>query len=341
MHTGYRGPGRRPGRWTAPRRNARGRDGGDADHGPSGAGTPCAAGPLGGAARRATAPAVSSLAVVGIALYLSRRSYQVDIDVYLKGGNHAFRPDLYSIQFALPYLRFTYPPFSALLFWPMARTLSLMSAQTVWTLVNVVALFALIAMSIRAARPRMARSTVVRGALVAMLPAMLLTPVFLTIGLGQVNLIVCLLVLFDLAGSRRIGRFTAPLGVATGIAAAVKLTPLIFLVYLVLTQRRRGALTGALTFVACSAVPFAVNPRVSWAYWTRYVFDAKRAGALFGASNQNIDSALSRVFHTALPQTLLLPIAVVVGVLGLSLAVRAHHGPRPCSACWYVPPPAC
>ena len=34
------------------------------------------------------------------------------------------------------------------------------------------------------------------------------------------------------------------------------------------------------------------------------------------------------------PETLLLPIAVVVGVLGLSLAVRAHHGPRPCSACW-------
>lgn len=270
-------------------------------------------------------PAVSSLAVVGIALFLSRRSYQVDIDVYLKGGNHALRPDLYSVQFALPYLRFTYPPFSALLFWPMARTLSLMSAQTVWTLVNVVALFGLIAMSLRAARPKMTGSVVVRWALVAMLPAMLLAPVFLTIGLGQVNLIVCLLVLFDLVGPRRIGRFTAPLGVATGMAAAVKLTPLIFLVYLVLTERRRGALTGAVTFLACSAVPFALNPQVSWAYWTRYVFDAKRAGALFGVSNQNIDSALSRLFHAPLPQTLLLPIGVGVGVLGLWLAVRAHR----------------
>ena len=66
---------------------------------------------------------MSALSAIGLAIYLSRRSYQVDIDVYLMGGKHILLGDLYSVQFGKPFLRFTYPPFAALAFLPMARAL--------------------------------------------------------------------------------------------------------------------------------------------------------------------------------------------------------------------------
>lgn len=241
--------------------------------------------------------ALSALSAIGLAIYLSRRSYQVDIDVYLMGGKHALLGDLYSVQFGKPFLRFTYPPFAALAFLPVARALPLMSAQTIWAIVNVGALFALVATSVRLLRPDLDRPLVVKLALAALLPALLLNPVFLTVGLGQVNLILCLGVLWDLVGPRRIGRFTLPQGVVTGIAGAIKLTPLIFIPYLTLTGRRRAAITGSITFVLCSALGFAVAPQTSWAFWTRFIFQSGRAGALFQVSDQNLLSSQSRFDH--------------------------------------------
>ena len=57
----------------------------------------------------------------------------------------------------------------------------------------------------------------------------------ITIGFGQVNLFVMLLVMWDLLSERRIGKRQIPLGAATGLAAAIKLTPLLFVPYLLLT----------------------------------------------------------------------------------------------------------
>jgi alpha-1,2-mannosyltransferase len=279
--------------------------------------------------RLAVLSAISALSAVGLAIYLSRRSYQVDIDVYLMGGKHSLLGDLYAVQFGRPFLRFTYPPFAALVFWPMAKVLSLMSAQTVWAIVNVGTLFALIVTSIRLLRPDLDRALVAKWSLAALLPALLLNPVFLTVGLGQVNLILCLGVLWDLAGPRRIGRFTIPQGVVTGIAAAIKLTPLIFIPYLVLTGRRRAAISGSITFAACSVLGFALAPQVSWAYWTRIAFQTGRAGALFQVSDQNLLSSQSRFDHAALSASTLWPLLILIGVAGLVVAAAAHRWSSP------------
>jgi len=273
--------------------------------------------------------ALSALSAIGLAIYLSRRSYQVDIDVYLMGGKHALLGDLYSVQFGKPFLRFTYPPFAALAFLPVARALPLMSAQTIWAIVNVGALFALVATSVRLLRPDLDRPLVVKLALAALLPALLLNPVFLTVGLGQVNLILCLGVLWDLVGPRRIGRFTLPQGVVTGIAGAIKLTPLIFIPYLALTGRRRAAITGSITFVLCSALGFAVAPQTSWAFWTRFIFQSGRAGALFQVSDQNLLSSQSRFDHAAIPLSSLWPLLVLIGIVGLVVAAAAHRWSSP------------
>ena len=155
---------------------------------------------------------------------------------------------------------FTYTPFAALLFALLGLNLGIWSLQCVWAVTNVVALAALIYLSIRIVVPRLQRKQVVRWALLLLLPALALNPVFTTVGLGQINLVLCLLITWDLGTDRRIGSRTVPLGIATGLAAAVKLTPLIFVPYLICTRRGRGALNAGGHVSRLPTVAFLVTP---------------------------------------------------------------------------------
>jgi alpha-1,2-mannosyltransferase len=270
-------------------------------------------------------PALSAAGAVGLALYLAFRSYQVDIDVYRMGGQHALLSDLYSVRFGNSGLLFTYTPFAALVFAVLGLNLGIWSLQCVWAVTNIAVLAALIYLSIRVVVPRLDRKAVVRRALLLLLPALALNPVFNTVGLGQINLVLCLLILWDLATDRRIGSRTLPLGVATGVAAAIKLTPLIFVLYLIITRRARGAFYSVITFIGCETIAFVVTPRDSWTYWTKDVFDSKRAGALLYSSDQNLSSLLQRLHHGPVSALVLVPALVVIGVGGLALAAWAHR----------------
>jgi len=269
--------------------------------------------------------ALSAAVALGLSLYLALRNYQVDIDVYRMGGQHLLSPDLYSARFGNSGLLFTYTPFAALVFALAGLNLGIWSLQCVWAVTNVVALAALIYLSIRIVVPRLQREQVVRWALLLLLPALALNPVFNTVGLGQINLVLCLLITWDLGTELRIGSRTVPLGIATGLAAAVKLTPLIFVPYLIVTRRGRGALNAIVTFIACQVIAFLVTPGNSWAYWTKDVLDSKRAGALLYSSDQNLSSALERLHHGPVSALVVVPALVVVGVGGLALAAWAHR----------------
>src|SRR5580658_8045558 len=271
-------------------------------------------------------PAVLSAAgALGLSLYLAFRNYQVDIDVYRMGGQHVLSADLYSVEFGKSGLFFTYAPFAAVLFALFGLNLGIWSLQPVWAVINIAALAALIYLSIRIVVPRLPRTQVVRLALLLLLPALALNPVFNTVGLGQINLVLCLLITWDLATDRRIGSRTLPLGLAIGLAAAIKLTPLIFVPYLLMTRRARGALYAVITFIACEAIAFLITPRASWTYWTKDVFDSKRAGALLYSSDQNLSSVLQRLHHGPVSALVLVPALVVIGVGGLALAAWAHR----------------
>jgi alpha-1,2-mannosyltransferase len=255
----------------------------------------------------------------------------VDLGVYLRlGGRYVFTSHLYS--FVLPHtsLPFTYPPFAALLFAPWQRTFSsVTTVQAVWTMCNLAALIGVLVLSVRLVKPSLDKVTTWRLALALSLPALLLNPVLITIGFGQVNLFVTLLVMWDLLTERRIGKRQLPLGVATGLAAAVKLTPLLFVPYLLLTRRWRGALTCVLTFAACELVTFAVSPASSRAYWTKAIFKPGRAGDLSIVDNQNLWGVLDRITHGILPDAVMLPLLLVAGAAGLLLAAQAHRRSSP------------
>jgi alpha-1,2-mannosyltransferase len=282
-------------------------------------------------------PAVISFAAaLSCGLYFALRTYEVDLGVYLRlGGRYIFTPNLYSLGLGHTGLLFTYPPFAALLFAPWQRVFTTVDAvQIGWTMCNLVALVALLVLSLRLVRPEWKRTSRWRLALVLMLPALLLNPVLLTVGFGQVNLVVTLLVLWDLLGSRRIGPFRVPMGVATGLAAAVKLTPIIFVPYLLLTRRFRAAITCLTTFMACGLVTFAISPASSRVYWTKALFDPARTATsvltpgLGFISNQSLSGVAARLHHGDVSQLALMPVLLVVAGGGLWLASVAHrHSP--------------
>jgi alpha-1,2-mannosyltransferase len=250
----------------------------------------------------------------------------MDFQVYRMGGQHVLSGGLYSSHVTAlgRHLVFTYPPVSAILFRPFSA-LAVHTGQIVWDGIDLVALTALIAVSLAAARSRPLIGRDWRSALLLLAPVgFLLWPVRSDLNLGQINIVLVLMIVTDL--SMRVswrGR-PIPQGVLVGLAAAIKLTPLVFLPYLALSGHWRAARNAAVTFLGATGVMFAVAPRASWLYFTKDAFAVSRVGHAEGLSNQTLHAAIVRA-HLSLPSAVL--DVVVVGVLcgGIALAVVAHR----------------
>ena len=252
--------------------------------------------------RPATLPARAALITVTLAavtfflLSYSRHglafgSYHIDLDVYriggrvwLQGGNLYGRLPATRAGLRLP---FTYPPVAAALLAPLSLMPMTMAATTL-TLGTIAMLAVLIVMFLR----RTAGPTAASPWAVAWLlpPALLLEPVRDTIGFGQINIVLVALVSVDcLAEARR-----WPRGALTGLAAAIKLTPAMFVLFFLARRDRRAACTAAASFAAVTVAGFAVDWHDSVQYWTSIVFQPGRAGGLGSASNQCIMAVLAR-----------------------------------------------
>jgi alpha-1,2-mannosyltransferase len=270
----------------------------------------------------------AALASAGIVKMAVNR-LQLDMAVYLLGGRNLVDGRLYLVGLPVtPHLPFTYPPFAALVFAPLSA-LPQSWAQVIWSLVNVVALFALVALSLRAAVPTLGRQRLIQWSLVLLGPAYLMEPVRLTINFGQVNIVLAAMVLGDLTGTWRIGSRTLPRGVLVGIAAAIKLVPLLFVPYLFVTRQTRAAWVSLGTFLVCSLATAATDPRVSWAYWTKYATDAKRVGGVFYISNQSLRAVADRLNHGVVSTGLITVASGVVAIAGIALATWAFRSSSP------------
>ena len=274
---------------------------------------------------------------VGVALGLTlaeATGRQIDFDIYRMGAGHVFGSDLYTVRLSRalmggsPGMRFTYPPFAALLFVPFSW-LPVKAGQITWSLLNLAALYAVAVVSIRAARPQWSHRTACGIAALALLPILRLDPAALTLALGQVNIVIVLLVLADLTSVLRIGSLRIPAGTGVGIAAAVKLTPLIFIPFLLLTRQFRTAATALGTFVLCTLATVAVAPHSSWLYWSTEIFDDRRSGNLRYISDQNLVSALQRFNGGPAAPLLVVGLAAVFAAGGLALAAWAYRVSSP------------
>ena len=247
----------------------------------------------------------------------------IDLGTYLLGGTHAFRADLYHVVYEPTHLGFTYPPFAAILFAPLSH-LPVRLDQILFSWLSLITLFGVIAVSIRVTCPGVSRRGVVWWALLLVTPIGLLDPVRETLLLGQVNIVLALAVIADMTLIRPGRR-----GYLVGLAAAIKLTPLILIPYLLFT-RQRGTWQRALaTFVGAGALSAVVAPRASWTYWTHDVWKPNSAGWLPWIGNQGVVGVVERILKHGIsaPSTFVLIIAVAS--VGLWIAVRAYRVSSP------------
>jgi len=254
---------------------------------------------------------------------------QLDFAVYTLGAHHLVDGTLYSVSLAsVPHLPFTYPPIAALAFVPLA-SLPAQVGQVVWALVNMASLLAMIALSLRAVRPELDRRRLLLVSLVLVGPSTFLLPVWLTFYFGQVNLVLCALILADLTGVVGSGARHLPRGVLLGLTAAVKLIPLVFIPYLFVTRQVRAAWVALGAFAVATLVASAFNPSVSWVYFTRYATDAARVGTPYFISNQSMRGAMDRLDHRVLPVVVVTAAEALVFVVGIALARWAHRDSSP------------
>lgn len=230
---------------------------------------------------------VPAVAVTATLVLLATGHHTLDLAVYRFGGEAVLRDGahLYDVREPGSGLPFTYPPIAAVLMVPWAL-LPEVGAVAVWTLVSVGALAVAVAICLRA------QGYAVRSGAVAAVTAaaIALEPVWATIAFGQINLVLLALVLADLLVVRGRGQ-----GVLIGVAAALKLTPLVFIAFLLLTGRWRAAGTAGAAFVACHLAGWLLLPHASAAYFGGTAFDPDRVGGVPFASNQSVLGVLARL----------------------------------------------
>jgi alpha-1,2-mannosyltransferase len=214
---------------------------------------------------------------------------------------------VYDLRDPVNDLPFTYPPFGAVAAVPLSW-LPAWLAAALWTGASVAALAVVVVLV------RRALGHPTSGWLVATLTvgALALEPVWQTLTFGQVNLLLMLAVLVDLLHPER--RWS---GVLLGITAGVKLTPLVFVVLLVMVGRRRSAGRALATFTGTVVIGFLAMPGPAATYWTDGLVDADRVGPPALAHNQSVYGVLTRLLDGPPPTALWLAFAVplAVGVL--------------------------
>jgi alpha-1,2-mannosyltransferase len=241
-----------------------------------------------------------------------------DLGVYYGTVDHWSRTGrIYDYLVPGTHYGFTYPPFAALAMLPMTLV-DWPSAVAISVLLNAGAAAAILHWSAGATLRRHSRhrwfAFAVAGCLLA-----LLEPVRDTITFGQVNLLLLVLVLADArllstgrARSAHHAKYARYAGIGIGLAAAIKLTPAIFIGYLLLTRRTRAAVTATVTAGTATLLALWAAPDASRIYWTDAMWNTDRIGSLAYVSNQSWQGLLARVTESAAPSRAVWATGVIV-----------------------------
>ena len=184
-------------------------------------------------------------------------------------------------------LKFIYPPIAAILMTPLLLG-PFVLWQIIWTIVGTGALLSVLR-----------RIRVPRGLAVGVIAAALvlaMEPIRTTMGYGQVNTMLMALVVADLLPDDPDTVRRIPRGALIGLAAAIKLTPLLFVVFAFLIIKRRVAVMATVSFVFFTLIAWILLPKESSEYWRSLgKGEVNTAGPVY-VGNQSVTGALTRWF---------------------------------------------
>ncbi|WP_020574768.1 glycosyltransferase 87 family protein [Actinopolymorpha alba] len=265
-------------------------------------------------------PILAALAVVASAAQWGTEFWPwspnlVDLKVYVYTGQVLLDGgDILTARTPDTQLAFIYPPFAALLSVPLVYVPYTL-LQVLWTAFNALAVVYVL---FRAG---------VRGwvlSLAATACVLIAEPVRATLAFGQVNIFLMALVVADLTSGQRLlptARRWLPVGVLTGIATAIKVTPALFILYLLATRQWRAARNATATAAGITLVMAALMPRESWGFWKLLLEGDTRTGPAHFLTNQSLLGMVIRLVGDAGPAHYAgLALSGAVGLLGVYVA---------------------
>ncbi|GAA3586831.1 glycosyltransferase 87 family protein [Kribbella ginsengisoli] len=213
-----------------------------------------------------------------------------DLKVYRLGGAAMLSdPDsLYTARLRYISMPFTYPIFGGVVMAPV----SLLPWGLAYGASIAASLIALVAIWKLSLKQWLNGRKLHPAVLIAVTAAsILIEPVRETLSYGQINLILCALILYDVLGPKtRMGR-----GVWLGLAAGIKLTPLVFFGLLLVTRQWKALAHASAAFVGTVLIGFLITPRTAYEYWTHLISDTSRIGGLAYSGNQSWNGFLARL----------------------------------------------
>jgi len=232
----------------------------------------------------------SALAIYTLVLIQGGLHHQ-DLDAYLAAGRAIIHGQpLYAPFLHHPFpdatLRpaYIYPPVFALLVAPLGL-LPDAAANVIWLLAGQAALAGALVVTLRWLRPSAAAAAAILCA------TLTFYPLWIDAVQGQANLLVLLLVVAGIAG---VVQNKPTFGAALGVAAALKLTPIVLLAWLLLERRIRAAAWMIGAFAALTAAAALLRPDDTLVFF-RQVLPALASGTAYYA-NQSLAGVVSRLF---------------------------------------------
>jgi alpha-1,2-mannosyltransferase len=217
-------------------------------------------------------------------------------------------------------LGFTYPPVGAYLLRPLAW-LTTTQATVLFVVLAVAALAASIWWLVRpiADKHQWARWFAFG---VAFILATGLEPIRLGFDFGQINFLLWALIVFDLAVLAP--RHSRLFGAGIGLAAAIKLIPGIFILYLLVTRRWRALFVSVGVAVGATLLAAVLDPSASATFWTGKLLHSDGVGQLDYVMNQSLNGLLARLSGGQPSTVVWLVLAVPVLGYGMYRARQAY-----------------
>lgn len=211
-------------------------------------------------------------------------------------------------------LYFIYPPIAAVLMTPLAFG-PYWFWQVVWT-----------GALVWAQQSVLKRCGAPRGwklGLIGIAVVLAVEPIRTTLGYGQVNTILMALVIADLLPDPPGERRRIPQGILIGLAAAIKLTPALFVIFMFLIGKRRAAITAIISFAVFTAIGAIFLFRETVIFFGGLSGGDTRTASPLYAGNQSLLGVFFRLGDSSRITTLLgLAVAAVLAALGCLVAAH-------------------
>ena len=237
----------------------------------------------------------------------------IDLQVYVYGVKDMLAgKDIFATTTPFWYLSFIYPPIAAILMIPLAFG-PYVFWQVVWTGGLVWAQQSVLK---RCGAPRGWRL-----GLLGIAVLLAVEPIRTTLGYGQVNTLLMALVIADLLPDPPDQPRRIPQGTLIGLAAAIKLTPALFVIFMFLIGKRRAAITAIISFAVFTGIGAILLFRETVVFFGGLSGGDTRTASPLYTGNQSLLGVFFRLGDSSRTTTLLgLAVAGVLAVLGCVVA---------------------